>query len=301
MPDRVEFSPTKAHGHPIAATTTRRIQIDLDAVLQRRIAMADPAAAAACTEPAFEFENNDETENFNLRHRDDLRSPVPEAQRKISYDVYEARNVLKLLKEEKRFRTPETYNEFMRRVIQAGRAGCVAPYVDTNLASGALEQIRADIVRRVGTPLVYRYLLFLAGWALGGAVLGLIIVIIGHWALPAIEGYGWVLFGAMFGAWFSVAASRWQMAFETIPNYLDVYCEPLVRMLFVAIGAGAFALFLNLSVLTIKIGNTDFAGFTDPNSVGVAILLGFISGIGERALSVQLIERVQKVLNPSAS
>jgi hypothetical protein len=109
-----------------------------------------------------------------------------------------------------------------------------------------------------------------------------------------------VVIGAMVGAWFSVAASRWQIAFETIPDYLDIYYEPFVRMLFVAIGAGAFALFLNLSVLTIKIGNIDFADFTTPN-VGVAILVGFISGIGERALSVQLIERAQKFLNPSAS
>jgi len=259
-------------------------------------------AAAADTKPAFEFENNDQTENFNLRLRADLQSPIPDAQRKISHDVYEARNVLKLLKEQKAFGTPEIYDEFLQRVRQAGEAGCVAPYVDTSLASGALEQIRADFVRRVGTPLVYRYLLFLAGWALGGAVLGLIIVTIGYYrALPAIEGYGWVVVGAMVGAWFSVAASRWQIAFETIPDYLDIYYEPFVRMLFVAIGAGAFALFLNLPVLTIKIGNTDFAGFTDPNSVGVAILLGLISGIGERALSVQLIERAQKILNPSAS
>jgi hypothetical protein len=68
----------------------------------------------------------------------------------------------------------------------------------------------------------------------------------------------------------------------------------------VAIVAGAFALFLNLAILTIKIGNTDFADFTRPGFVGVAILVGFIAGIGERALSVQLIERAQKVLNPGA-
>jgi hypothetical protein len=181
--------------------------------------MPTPAAAAAPgNAPAFEFENNNESENFNLRPRPDLHSPVPEDQRKISHDVYEARNVLKLLKEEKAFGTPGLYDEFMQRVIQSGKVGCVAPYVDTNLASGALEQIRADIVRRVGTPLAYRYLRSLAGWAGGGAGLGLITGIIGDWVLPAIEGYGWVVAGAMAGAWFSVAASRRQIAFETIPR-----------------------------------------------------------------------------------
>jgi hypothetical protein len=187
----------------------------------------------------------------------------------------------------------------MKRVIQAGRAGCVAPYVDTTGASGALEQIRADIVRRVGTPLAYRYLRSLAGWALVGVVLGLMVVIIGYKALPPIVGYGWVVIGAMLGAWFSVAASRWQIAFETIPGYLDVYYEPFVRMLFVGILAGAFALFLDLSVLSIMIGNLDFADFN--KSVGVAILVGFIAGIGERTLSVQLLERAQTILSPSKS
>lgn len=255
--------------------------------------------AAGGSEPGFEFENNDETENFNLRPRTSLHSPIPADQRKISLDVYEARNVLKLLKDNHAFTTTGSYHEFMKRVIQAGHAGCVAPCVDTSLASAALDQIRADIVRRVGTPLAYRYLRVLAAWASGGAALGLITVIIGWYeALPAIEGYGWVAIGGMIGAWFSVAASRRQIAFETIPDYLDFLYEPFIRMLFVGIVAGIFALFLDLSVLTITIGDIDFSSFN--KSVREAIFVGFVSGIGERALSVQLVERAQKIL-PSTS
>jgi hypothetical protein len=162
-----------------------------------------------------------------------------------------------------------------------------------------LKQIRADIVRRVGTPLAYQYLRILAGWALVGVVLGGIVVIIGGKALPPIVGYAWVVMGAMVGAWFSVAASRRQIAFETIPGYLGVAWEPFVQMLFVGILAGAFALFLDFSVLSIKIGNLDLADFN--KSVGVAILVGFIAGIGERTLSVQLLERAQTILSPSKS
>jgi hypothetical protein len=257
------------------------------------------AGGARATDPAFEFENNNETENFNLTHRVDLDRPIPEDQRKVAQGVYEARNLLKLLKEDRAFGREGAYDEFMKRVIQAGRAGCVAPYVDTSAASGALEQIRADIIRRVGTPLAYRYLRSLAGWALAGIVLGFIVVIIGHKALIPIVGYGWVVIGAMVGAWFSVAAARWQIAFETIPNYIDTRYEPFVRMLFVGILSGAFALLLDLSVLSIKIGNLDLADFS--RSVGAAILVGFIAGIGERGLSVQLVERAQTILTPSKS
>ena len=68
-------------------------------------------------------------------------------------------------------------------------------------------------------------------------------------------------------------------------------------MLFVALVAGVFALFLHLAIITIKIGDVDLKTFTD--SVSVALLVGFIAGISQRALSVQLIDRAQKVLNPT--
>ena len=257
---------------------------------------ASSGGATLGTEPAFEFENNDESENFNLRPRANFNRPMPPEQAKISHAVYEARNILRLVKEENAV-TQVAYDEFIKRVVQAGRAGCVAQYVSPVLAGEALEQIRADIVRRVGTPLTYRYLRSLAAWAAGGVVLGGIVVIIGRWFVPGIEAYGWVEIGAMVGAWFSVAASRWQIGFDTIPEYLGPNNEPLVRMLFVAIGAAVSALFLQLAILTIKIGTTDLATFQ--TNIGVALILGIVAGIGERTLSVQLIEKTQKALTPS--
>ena len=273
--------------------------------------MADPAAAPIHA-PAFEYEGNDMSENFNLRPRKGFTGPIPEDQRKISQDVYEARNVLKLLKDDKAI-DDMLFKEFIARVTQAGYAGCVADNVDPTLADEALQQIRADIVRRAGTPLVYRYLRALAFWALLGGLLGLAIVFIGitserdqcagHcWPVlngygPVVKGYGYVLIGAMVGAWFSVAASRWQIAFDAIPDYPDIHVEPVIRMLFVAVIAAAFALFLHLGIITVKIGNVDLADFA--KSISIALLLGFVAGITQRALSVQLIDRTQKVLNPT--
>jgi hypothetical protein len=69
-------------------------------------------------------------------------------------------------------------------------------------------------------------------------------------------------------------------------------------MLFVALVAMVFALLLRLSLITIKIGAIDFADFT--HSISIALLVGFVAGIGQRALSVQLTERAQKILNPGS-
>jgi hypothetical protein len=115
------------------------------------VATHGPATSAAVS-GVFEFENGDESENFNLKPLDDRHGPIPDDQRKISHEVYEARNTLKLLKEHGAFREGKgkasvAYNEFMGRVIQAAKAGCIGPNVDTKLAGEALEQIRADIMR----------------------------------------------------------------------------------------------------------------------------------------------------------
>jgi hypothetical protein len=261
-----------------------------------------PAAPVPATAflPAFEYENNIMNENFNLRPRTGFKATIPEDQRKVSEDVYEARNVLKLLKEDNAI-TDLHFDEFIQRITQAGYVGCVAENVYPALASGALEQIRADIVRRAGTPLVYRYLKALARCALVGGVAGLVIAYIGisytsFSYAPLFKGYGFVLIGAMAGAWFSVAASRWQIAFDTITDYPDIKLEPVIRMLFVALVAAAFALFLHLDIITIKIANVDFKTFI--SSISVALLVGFIAGISQRALSVQLVDRATKVLNP---
>jgi hypothetical protein len=248
-------------------------------------------------EPAFEYADNDYSDKFNLRPRATYPGAIPEDQRQIVSDVYEARNVLKLLKDKGAI-ADELFKEFIARINQAGLAGCAADKsVHPALAAGALEQIRADVVRRAGMPLVFRYLSALAGWALPGLILGAVIALLDWKFCPDIRGgYGFVLIGAMIGAWFSVASSRWQIAFDTIPNYPDTTVEPAIRMLFVAAVALAFALFLHLSIITIKIGTIDLATFMDRRSV--ALLLGFIAGIGQRILSVQLTERAEKVLNP---
>ena len=257
---------------------------------------AGDGGATAVNAPAFEFERGDMSEKFNLRPRPSFKGAIPEDQSKVSHDVYEARNVLKLLKDDKAI-SDLLFNEFIERVTQAGFAGCVAENVTPQIAGEALEQIRADIVRRAGTPLVYRYLGVLAFWAAAGGIIGLAVAHIGIFYWPILKGYGCVLIGAMAGAWFSVAASRWQIAFDTIPDYPDVRLEPVIRMIFVALVASALALFLHLTIITIKIGNIDLADFT--KSISVALLLGFVAGIAQRALSVQLIDRAQKVLNPT--
>lgn len=245
------------------------------------------------------FELVGEDANFDLRPRN-VAEPIPDDQRKLSHEVYEAANILKLLHARSAFRRDAaTFHEFVARILQAARVGCVGQHVHTNLAAEALEQIRADILRRKGRALVYRYLSILALWALAGWTVGVAIVA-AAWLLhlPG-QGYGWVVIGAMVGTWISVAATRWEISFAGIQDYLAFRYEPFVRMLFVGLLATFFALFLKLRILSLSIGSLDFGDFADGH-IGTALALGAISGIGEKAISVQLIDRVRRLLTPAA-
>ncbi|HET7877057.1 MAG TPA: hypothetical protein VFN71_16155 [Methylomirabilota bacterium] len=242
--------------------------------------------------------NEHEKDNFNLRPLD-LPDPIPEDQRKLSHDVYEARNILKLLKEQRAFQhDAAAYNEFINRVLQAATVGCVARHVDTRLAAEALEQIRADVVRRKGRTITYRYLSALAGWALAGVAVGLLLVFAERF-FPGLTGYGWVIMGSMGGAWISVAVTRRDISFEGTQDFLDFRYEPFIRVLFVGCLTSVLALFLQLKILSLAIGGVDLAAF--PDHIGWALVLGVIAGIGEKALSVQVIERARKVLAPASA
>jgi hypothetical protein len=60
------------------------------------------------------------------------------------------------------------------------------------------------------------------------------------------------------------------------------------------------ALFLHLGVLNITLGSVDLAGFVGGKlPVETALLLGFIAGMSERAVSKQLVEQVGKSLPQS--
>jgi hypothetical protein len=251
---------------------------------------------------AFEIQDLPD-EEFDLRPAPHHRHPIPADQVMLSQDVYETKNILKLLQENNWFgESPQqggAYREFINRVKEAAKVGCIGDDVETELATKAISQIRADILRRVGRRLAFRYLGFLAAWASGGAVIGLLVAAWGY-AEPLFQKlghYGWVIVGAMAGAWFGVAVRRWGIVFAELPDFLNVKSEPFVRMLFVAVVASILALFLDLGVLTIKLGEVNLGEFA--GRVQIALLLGFIAGMSERAVSKQLMDQVGKVIPQS--
>jgi hypothetical protein len=263
---------------------------------------AVPAQAATAIPGAFELiETPPEQfggDKFNLKPKEGRPGPIPEDQRKVSHEVYAVRNTLKLLKKLTRV-DDKDYDEFIERVKQAARVGCDVSNVDTVLAATALDDIRGDVVRRYGRKIAFRYLLALAAWAGGGVVLGFIVIGTSLWSgLEVLSGYGYLLVGSMVGAWLSVATSRWEIAFDGIQEFVDTSVEPLVRLLFVGLLAMAFGLFLQLGIIPINVDKVPLTTFYETPQW--ALFLGIIAGVGEKALSMQLLTRAKQVFTTTS-
>ena len=215
-----------------------------------------------------------EKDQFDLKPKPDRTGPIPEDQRNVSREVYAARNTVKLLQDRRIFKKNTEYDEFIERIKQAAKDGCTGLNVDTTLALGALADIRADVVRRRGRRVAFQYLLILALWAVGGVLLGGGVTLLGQF-WTGLSGFGFVIMGSMIGAWLSVAASRWEIAFEGLQDFL-------------------VGLFLQLGVFNFKIGNADLTNFA--RNPSWAFALGVVAGIGERALSMQVLARSKEVL-----
>jgi len=240
-------------------------------------------------------------DKFNLKPREDRLGPIPEDQRKISHEVYAVRNTVKFLYErKKRLAIAEKdYTEFIERVKQAARVGCTGSNVDTVLAATALDDIRGDVVRRYGRMIAFHYLLALAAWAAGGVGLGFIVIGTSLWnGLEALSGYGYLLVGSMVGAWLSIAASRWEIAFDGIQEFVDTSVEPPVRLLFVGLLAMAFGLFLQLGIIPVNVDKVPLTTFYAMPQW--ALFLGIIAGVGEKALSMQLLTRAKQVFTTTS-
>ena len=209
----------------------------------------------------FRLEQAAQPDNFNLVPSD-VADPIPEDQQKISQEVYEAANILKLLKKRGAFKGDDpAYDEFIQRILQAANVGCVANNVQPTLAANALEQIRSDVMRREARPMLYRYLEAYAVWSLIGFIVAVVLIFVDRW-LPGLEGYGWAILSATAAAWFSVAVLRSEVSFVGIQDYLDRRYEPFVRVLMVAVMTAIVALLVQIKFFSIQLGPLDLAEFT---------------------------------------
>jgi len=275
-------------------------------------------------EGAFEIKDMDPDDlgpdDFNIEPLADLRQPIPAAQRELQQEIYKTLGTLKLLAEQgvfkKRMKLPRwrflsnrrkpavgavgagaaepakpgeqdrMLKEFRSRLLQIAKTGLQGPFVQMEQAVEAHEDLRRELLLRTGNTVKYHYLAILALWAAIGLLAGLAVYTLSPWT--EAKGYGLLVMGAVVGAWLSVASTRWSVAFEDLPDFLDSRVEPAVRILFVVVLAFAVGVALQAKLLQIMLGGVDLATFVE--TAPVALLLGLVTGVSERALATRFIE-----------
>lgn len=275
-------------------------------------------------EGAFEIKDLDPadlgTEDFNIQPRADLKQPIPPAQRELQQEIYRTHGTLKLLAEQGVFskrpmllRWPPQWKrgkpsegaekagaqeaaessdqdrmlkEFRTRLRQIAKTGLEGSFVQMEQAVEAHQDLRRELLTRKGNTVKYHYLAILACWAALGLLVGFAVYTLSPWT--GAKGYGLLVMGAVVGAWLSVASTRWSVAFEDLPDFLDSRVEPAVRILFVVVLAFAVGVALQAKLLQIILGGVDLATFVE--SAPVALLLGLVTGVSERALATRFIE-----------
>lgn len=255
----------------------------------------------------------DGLDDYDIQPRGDLDARIPEEQRELQKGIYRTRGILKHLEEQGVFRREglrkrferrlstvtgkpvkppdqqKMLGEFKERLRQIAETGLTGDVARVQHAADAHEDLQRELLLRKGNAVKYHYLAILAGWAAVGLALGWLLHALGQTGRVLWdEAYGLLVMGAVVGAWLSVAATRWSVAFEDLPDLLDSRVEPFVRMLFVVVLALALGVALRAGLLTMKLGDATLNGFVD--SPRLAVLLGLVTGIGERALATRFIE-----------
>jgi hypothetical protein len=270
-------------------------------------------------EGAFEIKDLG-LDDFNIEPRADLRQPIPPGQRELQHEIYRTHGTLKLLAEQgvfgkrprllrwralwNRSKAPEgagdagtqqpaeegekdrMLKEFRTRLLQIAKTGLTGSFVQMEQAVEAHQDLRRELLTRKGNTVKYHYLAILACWAAIGLLVGFAVYILSPWT--GAKAYGLLVMGAVVGAWLSVASTRWSVAFEDLPDFLDSRVEPAVRILFVVVLVCAVGVALQAKLLQIRLGGVDLATFID--SAPVALLFGLVTGVSERALATRFIE-----------
>lgn len=240
--------------------------------------------------------------DFNLVQKQGVQPP--DDQWAVAGDAYRTKSVLCLMHGKHSFdKDPLEFRAYLHRVRLAAESGCVIDPVNPARARSALASIRDDVVERKGRPAKYRYLTYLAFWGLGFLAIESAAPVAAQYALGwNVRGFAfgcaWMMCGAVIGAWFSLATTRREIAFEEMPQFLDFRYEPFIRLLFVSILAFVLALLIDVGAIKLEVAGIELAKFAETWTT--AVLLGLICGIGEKAVTVRIVNRVQQMVSPAS-
>lgn len=231
------------------------------------------------------FVIEDDGTHFNIRP-DDKADPIPDDQRSLHSQIYRTWNIVMLMSARGLIAEGDKeFVEFRQRLLEAAKAGLAETPVRVRAGTDAVSDICADIFERKGRGISDRYLLSLAWMAAAGAAGAVVLAFAGSRS-QGLSGYGWVLIGAMPGAWVRAFMRSGAASLAEMPNYLRGYTGAFLQLTFAALVTLALALLLDMKWIKLGVATTDLSDFR--TDVRTALLLGVIAGFMAKDVATRL-------------
>jgi hypothetical protein len=196
--------------------------------------------------------------------------------------------------------------EAAAKLTKLAQLGLVGALPATSEAIASLALFKHDIVSREAGRIKNDYMVRLGKWSLSfGFVCAILFFVFDHWRfIPPEQIYRYrnvllVLTGCMAGAWASFASRKVALAFDDLSTLEDDKLEPPLRLIF----AGVLTVILVLVFCT-RFANVIIGGFDASNvlsSGSVAVLVGALAGLAEKALPAAMMQRASAFITQGES
>lgn len=190
------------------------------------------------------------------------------------------------------------FDEAFAKLLSLAQVGLVGPSPSTSVAEAALESLKNEIVDREAGRVKNDYMIKLGKWALGFCIAGVVLYFLSgtDWSPSQFRDYRnfFLLWsGCMIGVWCSFAARKAVLTFFDLARIEEDRLDPPLRLIF----SGLLTFILGLIFLTgfanVVVGTFEGTKFIQDGAV--ALLIGALSGIAEKALPVAILQRAQTV------
>lgn len=198
------------------------------------------------------------------------------------------------------------FDEDFAKLLGLAQVGLAGERPAPREANAALDSLQWEVLGREGGRIKNAYMLLLGKWALGFAAVATILYFLfdGYRSLPPPEIYDYrhvflVYAGCMAGAWASFAARKVILTFSDLGALEDDNVDPPLRLIFTAILTTILVLTFTTGFADVRIGS--FHASQVLASGGIAVLIGALSGLAEKALPAAIMMRASAFLSASQS
>lgn len=196
------------------------------------------------------------------------------------------------------------FNEAFAKLLSLAQVGLVGG--NSSVAKDALSSLQNEIVDREAGRVKNTYMLKLGLWALGFLVVtSLLYFVIGRFAscfpasIVAYKNFFVLWAGCMIGAWCSFATRKVALSFFDLPRLEEDMVDPPLRLIFSGLLTFILGLVFTTGFANLIVGTFEGAKLLTDGSV--ALLLGALSGLAEKALPAAVMQRAQSIFHAQST